>query len=167
MSDVTLKDMGMNEIKRELMRLDGSYVQVGFYGNASHKRGNGKTIAEIAFRNEYGDANNKWRGKSAPIPSRPFMRQAFEKNVGKLKRNQKSYLKQVVAGNLSARDGLNALGATHEGDIKREIKSGGFEPNAPLTVALKTVRGKRGTTPLIDTGQMRQSVAHKVRMRGN
>ena len=60
-------------------------------------------------------------------------------------------------------DTLGAMvGETARNAYQDEIRELNEPPNAPSTVEMKT-KGKGGeTTPLIDTGKMRQSVSYKL-----
>lgn len=149
------KDLGFNQIKREMAELDNYYVGVGFPGdaeNTQHK--SGFNMASLALVHEFGTESGK-------IPARPFMKQtskAFSKNVGAL---MTTLTRKVASGRLSAKKAHSQLGAYYEGKMKETITSGTFKPNAPATIKLKG-----SSKPLIDTGQMRASISHVVRKVG-
>ena len=54
-------------------------------------------------------------------------------------------------------EALARTGQYIEGEIKRKIGSGPFTPNSPATI-----RKKKSSKPLIDTGHMRQSVRYEI-----
>lgn len=49
--------------------------------------------------------------------------------------------------------------------VKAKINTGPFVPLAPTTLAARRARGRTGTKPLIDTGQLRNSINFVVRSR--
>jgi hypothetical protein len=53
---------------------------------------------------------------------------------------------------------LAEIGAQAVALMQKEVTDGGFAPNAPATTARKG-----SDMPLIDTGQMRQSVHYQIR----
>jgi hypothetical protein len=173
-------------IMKELGKLRGMAVHVGFTaGKKGHGAGNepvaaddyegGTTVAEVASWNEYG---------TSAIPSRPFMRDAFDKNAGDRDDKIKKLVGRVIDGSLDAETALKKLGADHVGQIQAEIRDGDFAPNAYSTVAAKAKKAKGGatpeeikankqastgkalSTPLIDTGRMRQSVHYVIGKKG-
>jgi len=131
----------------ELAKLE---VRVGFQkGEATAD--NGTDIADIAMWNEVGTVH---------IPPRPFMRNSVDSNEGVIKGNCLKVAEAVVNG-MSAEQALDILGNMQKGLIQDSIESGGYTPNAP-----STIRKKGSSTPLIDTGLMRQSVNYVVQPKG-
>lgn len=151
---VIIKDKGWNRILKNLNEIDNSYVKIGLLGDSGSYEGDGSVnIAQVATWNEFG---------TSTIPSRPFMRQTFEKNtevVNKLTLNLKG---KIFAGQIGVGMGLETLGVAYKGLIQQQIRHGDFAPNADSTVVKKTVNGKKGNKPLIDTGQMVQSINYEV-----
>ncbi len=148
-------DRGWKRIKQEMLEMKGAYVKIGVLASAGAHKAGKITVAEVALANEYGVPEKN-------IPPRPFMRQAREKNEGKIRDHIKKYTNMIFGGVLRTRQALLKLGAEFEGDLKREINEGKFAPNAPSTIARKTKAGRRGDTPLRDTGQMAQSIKFEV-----
>jgi hypothetical protein len=143
---------------KEIEELKKLKVRVGFSANgqgygAKHEaisveNGNGPTIAEIAAWNEFG---------TEYIPSRPFLRQSIDKNGALIANACKQLITAIVKGEATAETALKGIGALQVGLVQREIRDGGFAPNADST------RAKKGSaTPLIDTGRMRQSVHYII-----
>jgi hypothetical protein len=135
----------------ELNKLASLEVCVGFQSGQDPYE-DGADLAVVAAINELG---------SSSTPARPFMRQSFENHEGQLKAACE-HLEQSIIGGASAQDALTELGVFCKGLVQKEIVDGGFEPNAPSTIA------KKGSEqPLIDTGHMRQSVNYVVREAGS
>lgn len=73
------KDLGFEEIQRQIALLDGSYVKVGFQEGTvtkaqvkgQWKQTAGLSIPQIAAENEFG---------TKTIPARPFMSTSFDEN---------------------------------------------------------------------------------------
>jgi hypothetical protein len=68
----------------------------------------------------------------------------------------------ISEGKMSTKIALERWGRMGESLLKDEITNPGepFVPNAPYTI-----RKKKSSTPLIDTGAMRAAVTYKVRMK--
>lgn len=98
------------------------------------------------------------------IPARPFM----EPGIKDVRLELARRLEQT--GKIALRGGqeqdivraLNAVGLTAQKGIKNRINSGPFEPLKPGTLAARQRRGRTGTKPLIDTGQLRNSISYVI-----
>ena len=134
---------------RELKKLEGLEVQVGFQSDQKYE--DGTSIAEVAAHNEFG---------SSDTPERPFMRQSFENHEAELKAGCEAANRVVNSGG-SAEQALQQLGTLAKGLIQDEIVNGGFASNAE-----STIQKKGSEQPLIDTGTMRQSVNFVIKRRG-
>lgn len=134
---------------QELEKLQKLEVKIGFQsGEADYE--DGTDLVSVAAYNEFGDSNT---------PARPFMKQSFEANEDKLrKQGERSNI--ALSNGASAEDVLKEFGVFAKGLIQEEIVEGGFAPNAP-----STVRRKGSDQPLIDTGHMRQSVNYVIKSR--
>jgi hypothetical protein len=63
----------------------------------------------------------------------------------------------ILRGEVSISNVLNKLGILSQGDVQMEITNTYSPPNSPTTILLKG-----SAHPLINTGQMRQSVTWKL-----
>jgi phage gpG-like protein len=169
--NVTVKviDRGWNQIKREVVDLDNSYVKVGVLSSAGttrspatitrarpSKTGKGAkaiAMAHLAAIHEHGAPRSN-------IPSRPFMKQAYDQNRQKLDSAKKRLLSAIYSLSMTAEQGLSKLGLLHVAQIQRQFVKGSFTPLKPATV-----KRKGSSKPLIDTGALRRSVDHEVVMR--
>jgi hypothetical protein len=121
-----------------------SEVVVGF------PRGRAKTfVISKAIWNEFGTRR---------IPERPFFRNAMRKNSRKYAALMAGRARAIVEQKETMERTLNQLGVLAVGDIQHEITILQHPPNAP-----STIRAKGSSKPLIDTGEMRQSVTYQVR----
>lgn len=138
----------------ELKKLKGNEVFIGFQaGKKMHKDKDGKEVdlAEIAAFNELGTSTS---------PSRPFLRQSVDDNKDKISVMCERTAKDIANGG-SAEQGLKKLGEFGVSLVQKKIRNGSFKPNAE-----STIRKKKSDKPLIDTGQMRQSVHYVIRKKG-
>lgn len=149
-------DMGMGAVVAEIEKLNNSYVTVGFQqgtvtrsqtkGQRSKKAG--LSMPQIAAQNEFG---------TDKIPARPFMRPAVDSNRAKLDKAISGEYDKVVMGTSTVKNSLNLIGLFMTGLIQKQIRATHYPPNAPSTIARK-----KSSHPLIDFGQMIQSVRHEV-----
>ena len=140
--EVKLIDHGFDNIIRQALKLDGKGVKVGIRrGKGSH---DGTDMLDIAVYNHFG---------TATIPARPFVSDCAEKNAGQIQEVQKRLVYRVYQGGLSADGALAQLGAWYVNVQKGHILHGGWTPNAPATV-----KRKGSNRPLVDTGQLVNTV---------
>lgn len=116
-------------------------------GYLSHDKGkkpynepNAPYMEKIAFYNEFGTEN---------IPARPFLRRA-QANVNK---KGQMWLKALMDGGDTVEQAMKKIGVRMQAEIKTQITRGDFTPNAPSTIARKG-----SSRPLVDTGNLLQSV---------
>lgn len=140
-----LTDMGIDKVLENVMELGGKQVKVGIQaGSGSH---DGVDILDIAIYNHFGTRN---------IPSRPFVSDCFDKNQGQISEAKKRIVYRVMEG-MPASTGLAQLGQWYQDVLKGHIRNGGWVPNAPATI-----KRKGSSKPLIDTGQLVNSVRWKI-----
>lgn len=116
--------------------------------------------AEIAYIQNYG-------APEANIPARAFM----EPGIRDARRQVQNYLKQgaqhVLKGNYGGMDrALHAAGLTAQASIRHRIQTGPFDPLSARTLAARRRKGRMGDKPLLDTGQLRNSINYVVRDKG-
>lgn len=107
------------------------------------------TLATIAAQNEYGTSR---------IPSRPFMRTAFDSHVDDYQRMMAVGFGQILDGR-PVEAVLTEVGNEARTHMVEQIDSSPSwaEPNADMTI-----RMKGSSHPLIDTGTLRASIAFDV-----
>lgn len=151
MSDVKDIDLGWKRIKKELMLIDNSYTKVGIQSDAGTEA-DGQNISAVGAYNEYGTKD---------IPARPFMRSTFDEQKAKLKSIQEKEYAKILAGKQSVKKALGFIGEFMTGEIKKKITTLRIPPNAPATI-----KAKKSTNPLIDTGRMRASITYVEFIKG-
>jgi len=148
-------DHGWNDIVKQTKAADGSFTKVGYPREGRLEGGQGEsdnnTMADlilVAAVQEFGSPSKN-------IPPRPTVSTTFDENLDELNRRKTKEYQRILDGKSTARQGLSRIGEWMVSKIRRKITQLKTPPNAPSTIA------KKGSTnPLIDSGQMRQSVQH-------
>lgn len=160
MSRVEDKDLGLNRIIRTLNKdLDGVVVKVGVQAkDKAVRRGKGGSIrntdqplAVIAAIHEFGLGD---------MPQRSFLRSAYDENLPMIDKMIQRVANGAVFG-LGTNAALNQLGNVVQGMVQRKIVDGPFVPNSPATI-----KRKKSSKPLIDTGNLRQSIRYVIERKG-
>lgn len=94
------------------------------------------------------------------IPPRPVLRPAVSENTDKIGSRMEADLERVLDGNISTRVMYRRVGALVQGLSRSRFGDKSvLEPLSPVTVAL---RRKNSEAPLVDTGQLKQSIDYVV-----
>lgn len=155
---------GYADLLKNLSYLNEAKVKVGFPEGAavgkSTRSGSGQKpysdiseVARVAIWNEFGVPNKSGRGWK--IPPRPFFRNALDTSKKTLPVFQDRILDAVRRGKMTGVQALDALGIFMSDKIKASIRATTTPPNAPRTIA-----EKGSSHPLIDTGQLINSVTY-------
>jgi len=143
-----VKKISTDNASAIIKRMDGlkkTSVQVGWF---SHQRYiDGTPVAYVAAIHEYGSPK-------ANIPPRPFMRPTFDRHSKTWGQDIMRGIQAVLSGALPAKSMWTQIGGKVAGNIADGIK-------AVMSPPIKRER-KTGTKPLVDTGQMIQSVTWNV-----
>lgn len=123
-----------------------SVVDIGFLENATYP--DGTQVALVAAVQEFGSSS---RG----IPPRPFFRNMIAAKKGEWPEAAKHLL---VGNNYDSTSTLQQLGEGIKGQLQTSITETNAPPLKPSTIAHKGF-----DKPLIDTGQMINSVDYRVR----
>lgn len=144
-----LKDVDVKVFDDLKRRLVGErQVKVGFPQGKAEL--DGTPTALVAAVHEFGSPE-------LGIPERPFLRTSIRENQAKYVRLNKINLVKILRGGMDANQALNMLGMMAKGDVQTKIRDGEFQALKPATIARKG-----SSKPLIDSGQMRQSVSYEV-----
>jgi len=130
--------------------------------------------AEEATRdNEYGDpqitnaALAYIHDRGAPeanIPARPFMTPGIVAVKDKINSRFEAAARAALRGDTgSVQNNLTAAGLTAQSSIRAVINAGPPPPLSPRTIANRKARGRISEKPLVDTGQLRNSINFIVR----
>lgn len=151
-------DLGWGKFMDNMVTVDNSYTKVGLPDNEpikpGTKKGSGSDGAEsmselvkIASIHEFGN----W----------PFMRSAFDQNRSKINKVQEVIYGRLVSGRVTVKKGLGLIGSAVTRLVQKRLTDIRTPPNAP-----ETIKKKKSSNPLIDTGQLRQSITHVEVIRG-
>lgn len=165
------RDLGKSKIEKELKIAAEKVTLVGIPGSAKIPPSEGQSrsvenLAELAFILEKGSQVNN-------MPARPFMKQTRETNEKQFMGLVRNFYKAILNGKMGSLKALSRLGEAYEGAMKEIFIKGHFAPNAPITIHGGWMRnkvsgkvfkaeGKKSSTPLIDTGRLRQSIIYKI-----
>jgi hypothetical protein len=108
------------------------------------------TLAQVAAIHEFGSPEHG-------IPERSFLRAGITKSLPELKAFSANAIRRVANGGYTVRNALRHLGALAASKVQMEIVNGTFVPNAP-----STIKAKGSSKPLIDSGQLRQSITWQL-----
>lgn len=141
--------------------LMGAVIAVGLTGEPGarkyQQRGGAVTdisVAGIAYLNEYGFQDPE---KGINIPERPFMRMTIAREKANWFKMAADIAKKQYKGAERVEMGLRRMGLRMVQNHKKTIRDGVPPPNAPFTIA------KKGSSkPLIDTGQMINSIRAEI-----
>jgi len=158
-------------IRANLRLAAKSSVAMGFPGESPkskklHKNENPNyagtdqlTMVEVAIRNEFGTGP----GVSPGVIARPFVKTAMERHGADLQKGAADQLAMISRGEQTTHRALSGIGKMGADKIQATIVDAkSWARDNPDHVKAK----KRSTTPLIDSGAMRQAVTYKVRMGG-
>lgn len=151
MTNVKFDDSGFKLVKGALKQK--YYTKVGILGDKASQNHNRTpmTNAEVGAIHELGLIAN--------IPQRSFLKMPLEEKLTSwIKENKDNYYKMLSKGNV--KKWFVALGFGAEKIISDAFSTSGFgkwKQNSPYTIKLKG-----SSMPLIDTGQLRNSITSKL-----
>lgn len=100
----------------------------------------------------------------ANIPPRPWLLPAIRESVDKFVPHLKTAAQAAIDGQPErVEKALHAAGMVGSSAAQRRITQGPFVPLKASTLRARRRRGRTGTRPLIDTGQLRRSITYAVR----
>lgn len=146
---VTTRDTGFAALMARLLKAASERVlTVGIHEEEGAGAHGDATIADLGAIHEFG----------LGVPARSFIGEWAEGKEPDHKAAMTKMGEALVKGSLSdPAKGMAQLGVKYEGEVKQRIAGGIAPPNAPATVARKG-----SSTPLIDTGVLRSSIASRV-----
>ena len=127
-------------------------------GNSKHA-GSKLTLVELAAIHEFGTADGH-------IPARSFIRSTlYVRSAAALAQKVEAAAKLVIAGKLDAKKALELLGTFAASEIKNTItlnEADGYGEYGYPPLADSTIKAKGSSVPLIDTGQLKNSITYAV-----
>lgn len=160
-SKVIDKDRGFQKMVRDYRKMakDQPYVKVGVIGEkaAATEHGSDLTVADIATIQEFG-------AESVGIPERSYIRATIDKMNADLAQFIERQATKVIREEQTAEQALDLIGLYTVSLIKAAITAGIPPELAASTIKAKTRAGKTGEVPLVNFGQLINSIQHKVVM---
>lgn len=137
-------------IERDLLTLGGLTIRVGILGAGAStlEADSSITLAELGMIHEYG---------TAEIPERSFLRRTFEARRADLAALKIAAFKAILAGQQQPRAALELIGQQMVAWVKETIRAG-VDP----ALATETILRKGSAKPLIDDGQLINSITYEV-----
>lgn len=115
------------------------------------------TNALIGYIMEYGSPAQN-------IPARPFLHPGIANAKDDISAHMKKAAQFALSGkNDKIEQELEKVGLIAQVSVQKKITEGPFEPLKPSTLAARRARGRTGTTPLLDTGQLRRAISYVIR----
>lgn len=140
----------IEKLEGKITELKGLSVVVGVTAK-SNARNDELTNADLAMIHEFGSPAHN-------IPERSFLRKPLINNAEAVANLAKNAIGKFIAGEISLETALGYVGEEAKG-ISKEAVTNGISP------ALKpaTIKRKKSSKPLIDTGQLLNSITYEVR----
>lgn len=148
------RDNGLLDRIRLVARRYTAKVEVGYFGNEQHRPSitsgspNSITMSGLAAIHELG----------LGVPKRAFIEPALRQNRDKYIKYAGKQITPIIRRRQSFNSAWQGLGVMAVADIQKYMVTATFTPLAPSTIARKG-----SSKPLIDTGQMRQSITYRVK----
>ena len=120
-------------------------------GKGGSIRNTDQPLAAIAAIHEFGLGG---------MPQRSFLRSAFDENKPMINKMGDHIVNSAIKG-ISTETALDQLGNVVQGMVQKKIVDGPFVPNSPATI-----KRKKSSKPLIDTGHLRQSIRYVIERKG-
>lgn len=148
------------KVLASIQELASKQVMVGIPASkAEREEGDEEPInnAQLGYIHEFGSPK-------ANIPARPFLNPGIKRAQESINNHLQKAAKAAMDGNEEKVDvELNATGLVAQAGARYEINNGDLAPLAESTIAARKRRGRTGTKPLIDTGQLRNSITYVIR----
>jgi phage gpG-like protein len=148
------------KVLASIQELAGKQVMVGIPASkAEREEGDTEPInnAQLGYIHEYG-------APASNIPARPFLIPGVAHAQDSINNHLQKAVKAAMSGDDEKVDvELNATGLIAQAGARNEINNGNFEALSARTLVDRRKRGRTGSKPLIDTGQLRNAITYVIR----
>lgn len=151
-------DRGMAEIMRSLATLSKAEITIGIHavdGAKAYAKGKKNFKATTAFVG----AVHEFGAPSRGIPQRSFLRATVDSNSSRIEGFLFDAVAAVIDRVKDPMQAANTVGLQVVGLVAKRIVQG-----IPPALKPATIERKGSSTPLIDTGQLRQSIRHVAKV---
>lgn len=136
---------GLDDYFKKIKGISNNAISIGIHKSAGSHDNSDLTVAQVAAYNEFGA-----RG----VPERSFMRSTMRENRIEYTLIISRIIKRISSGSGgNYKNAMGKVGMRIQNDIQRKIVDIKTPPNAQ-----STIDRKKSSNPLIDTGQMVNSV---------
>jgi hypothetical protein len=142
------RDLGWQKIKGRLGDAGKHHLVAGIIGATDQRDGGEFSNVQIGTVHEFG----------LGVPERSFLRATVDERSTFYRRLVKKLMQRALDMKGTVSEALRILGEQMKADIVRRIDRGIDPPLHPATIA-----AKGSSKPLIDTGQLKQSITYEVR----
>ncbi|QHJ84130.1 MAG: hypothetical protein [Bacteriophage sp.] len=140
---------GLQKLETFLKDMQGHKLYVGVTKSSNSRPKDGASNALIAYVHEFGIG----------VPERSFLRSTvLEQGQKYLAIQRDNIIPAIKGGAMTADEAYRRLGIVASNDVKLKITNGPF-----TALDQKTIDRKGSSKPLIDTGELRQSITYEVR----
>lgn len=140
---------GLQKLEAFLKDMQGHKLYVGVTKSSNSRPKDGASNALIAYVHEFGIG----------VPERSFLRSTVLEQAQKYVKIQRdNIIPAIKSGVMTAEEAYRRLGIVASNDVKLKITNGPF-----TALDQKTIDRKGSSKPLIDTGELRQSITYEVR----
>lgn len=166
MATVRVTRDNMPQLERIMRRVARTRVYIGVPGSTSRRGGSNNPLnpnAQGAISNATLGYIHEYGSPARNIPARPFLVPGVDRAKGRLLAVLHARLQKAVdTGNEGeVRNAYETVGIAGAGEVQGYMTSGTFAP-----LSARTIARKKSSRPLIDTGQLRQSITYVVREDG-
>lgn len=142
---VTGIERAVRDIKKAMDAYKGGriYATIGVHKDAPPEE-NGESTAMVAAANHFG---------TDKIPARPFLDKGVERERATIAKE----VARMLAAGARPEEAVKRAAELAVGGVKKQIRDTLSPPNSPMTIARKG-----SSHPLIDTGNMRNSINYKL-----
>lgn len=99
-----------------------------------------------------------WLTPAITIPERSFIRGSFDTGKGVMDEARQQAIGKIIQKGWTARQAADFIGVYAVKMVKEYFTKGGLTSKSPVTLA----GDSRKTTPLIDTGRLRNSITYRI-----
>lgn len=152
---------GLMKAMARINSLDGVEVTVGIQGTSATTASGEASPAELV---EIAVANHDG---TETIPPRPFLEEALERHGRKWVKGLDKAVRLMARDDRTGAMGtLQILGVVMVGDVEATLREGPWVPNTDATARAKRSAGSAEAQPLIDAGQLVNSIRSQVEVPG-
>ena len=181
MTDPLITVDRMKQVVRDISALVRQDLLVGIPGETTERKSGpsepkAMNNATLGYIHEFGSP-------AANIPARPFLMPGIEEAQDKIEARLRKAAQVALEGrgDQAIVDALAVVGLVAQAAVKDKINSGDFAPLSDTTLRLRAAKGRKGAQdeldsraagnapgtadakPLIDTGQLRNSINFVIR----